>query len=163
MFSRKATEMNEPPHLSAKEGSKTVNPQWHDEFVALCALFPSGELTEEEWALLQVHLAYCDICRLTFAQYEQIASDVVPLMAVTAASEPNSEQTPSAFSLEVAEQRLIRRLDSQPNREAAHSRRPSWPVIAGSLAACLTLTFWLVEMRLHHPTPQLSAQSAPVA
>lgn len=84
-------------------------------------------------------------------------------MAVTAASEPNSEQTPSAFSLEVAEQRLIRRLDSQPNREAAHSRRPSWPVIAGSLAACLTLTFWLVEMRLHHPTPQLSAQSAPVA
>jgi hypothetical protein len=44
-------------------GAEPVNQQWHDEFVALCALFPSGELSEEEWVLLQVHLAYCDPCR----------------------------------------------------------------------------------------------------
>jgi hypothetical protein len=43
-----------------------VNPQWHNEFAALCALFPLGELSEEEWALLQVHLAYCDSCLVVF-------------------------------------------------------------------------------------------------
>ena len=26
-----------------------MNQQWHDEFVALCAFFPSGKLTKEEW------------------------------------------------------------------------------------------------------------------
>jgi hypothetical protein len=50
-----------------------VRPQLHDEFVALCALFPSGELSEEEWALLQVHLAYCDSCLATFRNHQHLA------------------------------------------------------------------------------------------
>jgi hypothetical protein len=55
-----------------------VNHKWHDEFVALCALFVSEKLTEESGALVQVHLAYCDSCRVAFAQYQQLAGDVMP-------------------------------------------------------------------------------------
>jgi hypothetical protein len=31
-----------------------VNPRFHEEFVTLCALFYSDEISDEEWALLQV-------------------------------------------------------------------------------------------------------------
>jgi predicted nucleic acid-binding Zn-ribbon protein len=117
-----------------------VNPQWHDEFVALCALFPSGELTEEEWALLQVHLAYCDSCRVAFREYEQIASDVVPIMAASAATESDSKPGPSAFSIDAAEQRLMGHLSSAPvDQVSAPSRRLPWQVSAGALAACVAV------------------------
>lgn len=64
-----------------------MNSRLHHEFVALCPLFYSGEITDEEWALLQVHLAYCDSCRQEFEQYKQIHRDVIPLMAASAATE----------------------------------------------------------------------------
>ena len=63
-----------------------MNPHFHDEFVALSALYHSGEISEEEWALLQIHMAYCDSCRERFEQYQQIASDVIPAMAAVAAA-----------------------------------------------------------------------------
>jgi predicted nucleic acid-binding Zn-ribbon protein len=117
-----------------------VNPQWHDEFVALCALFSSGELTEEEWALLQVHLAYCDSCRVAFDEYQQIASEMIPVMAAGAASELDSKPGPSSFSVEAAEQRLMGRLDTVPvDQTSARSWRFPWQVSAGALAACVAL------------------------
>ncbi len=49
--------------MSEKIGTTTlqsaiapVNPQFHDEFVALVALYYSGDISEEEWALLQIHM-----------------------------------------------------------------------------------------------------------
>jgi hypothetical protein len=50
-----------------------VRPLLHDELVALCGLFPSRELSEEEWALLQVHLAYCDSCLATSRNHQHLA------------------------------------------------------------------------------------------
>ena len=38
----------------------------HKELAALCSRFFSEELSEEEWALLQIHLAYCDSCHRDF-------------------------------------------------------------------------------------------------
>jgi hypothetical protein len=111
MFSQKAPEMNKMFHQSARNGSKTVNPRWHDEFAALCALFSTGELTEEEWALLQVHLAYCDSCRLTFHEYQLLADRVLPVMAASVLEdeqEPDPES--SSFSLEAAEVKLAKSL-----------------------------------------------------
>ena len=71
-----------------------MNPHFHDEFVALCALYHSGEISEEEWALLQIHMAYCDPCHERFLQYQQIASDLVPAMAAVAASEAGGLRQP---------------------------------------------------------------------
>jgi hypothetical protein len=76
----------------SRSAAEPLNPQFHDEFVALCALYYSGELSEEEWALLQIHMAYCDSCQEKFFQYQRIASDVIPAMAAVAASNLQSRQ-----------------------------------------------------------------------
>jgi hypothetical protein len=115
-----------------------VNPELHDEFVALCALFASGELTEEEWALLQVHLAYCDSCSAVFEQYQQLAAELVPLMAASAASELEGKSAPSSFSVETAERRLVNQLDSTRRGQHVPPRRMmGWQLSAGLLAASI--------------------------
>jgi hypothetical protein len=135
-----------------------VNPQWHDEFVALCALFPSGELTEEEWALLQVHLAYCDACRVTFEEYQRIASEAIPVLAASAAAELDGKPGATSFSLEAAEQRLMSRLASLPaDQFSARSRFPR-QVFAGVLAACVMLAAGIVGVHLYHSKAPPAAQ-----
>ena len=141
-----------------------MNPQWHDEFVALCALFPSGELTEEEWALLQVHLAYCDSCRVAFDEYQQIVSEVIPVMAASGASESDGKPGQTTFSMEAAEQRLMGRLDSVPvDQISARSGKFPWQISAGALAACVALAAGLAGLHLHHskaePATQLSTMA----
>ena len=89
----------------------------------LCALFPSGELTEEEWALLQVHLAYCDSRRVVFEEYQHLADNVMPVMAAFASSNSESKPRTPSFSLDAAEQRLMSQLSSRPIDEESHHRR----------------------------------------
>lgn len=90
-----------------------MNPRWHEEFLSLCALFPTGELTDEEWALLQVHLAYCDSCLAAFREYQQLTRDVLPAMAASALPQDEKEDDceSSSFSVEDAEYRLNQKLD----------------------------------------------------
>jgi hypothetical protein len=114
-----------------------VNPQWHDEFVALCALFHSGELGEEEWALLQVHLAYCDSCRAVFRHYEHLANKVMPVVAAINYSDAEFKPETSSFSLDEAEQSMMSQLNSRPtDQESHHRRKIRWQIPAGMLAAC---------------------------
>jgi hypothetical protein len=40
--------------------------QLHAELARLSGLFYTGALSDEEWALLQVHLSYCDSCLRKF-------------------------------------------------------------------------------------------------
>lgn len=114
-----------------------VNPQFHDEFVALCALYYSGEISEEEWALLQIHMAYCDSCHENFLEYQRITSDVIPAMAAVAASELDQAPRESAKSLKDAEKRLMGRLNSPPSQQEA-PRRPKlgWRLPVKVIAAC---------------------------
>jgi hypothetical protein len=50
----------------------------HAELTALGRLFYSGEISEEEWALLQIHLAYCDGCQTMFVKAQQISTANAP-------------------------------------------------------------------------------------
>ena len=124
-----------------------MNRTWHDEFVALCALFPSGELTEEEWALLQVHLAYCDSCRIVFDQYQQIAIDVLPAIAASVTPDVDNSPGPFSFSLGKAEQQLMDSLDSAST--IITLRRLPWQIVTGALAACAILALGLTGLLLH--------------
>jgi hypothetical protein len=115
-----------------QSGAAPVNPQFHDEFVALCALFYSGEISEEEWALLQIHMAYCDSCQETFQQYQTITSDVIPAMAAVAASEASNGSKMPTISIEEAERKLMMRLDAAPADEKTlpkHKPRVWFPVL----------------------------------
>ena len=108
-----------------------MTPQWHDEFVALCALFPTGELTEEEWALLQVHLAYCDSCRVLFEEYRHLAVNVMPVVTALAGADSESKPGTSSFSLDAAEQRLMSQLGSRfTDQESHHRPKTRWQIPA---------------------------------
>jgi len=141
-----------------------VNPRWHDEFVALCALFPSGELSEEEWALLQVHLAYCDPCRAVFRHYEHLAKNVMPVVAAIAYSDSDFDPESSSFSLEEAEQSLMSELNSRlTDQEPDHRRKTSWQIPAGILAVCALVVAGLMGWHFVHSKKELKTEKvAPV-
>jgi hypothetical protein len=46
----------------------------HAELAALLPKFYDETIDDEEWAHLQIHLDYCDVCRLAFEQCEAAAS-----------------------------------------------------------------------------------------
>ncbi len=141
-----------------------LNPQFHDEFVALSALYYSGEVSEEEWALLQIHMAYCDSCHENFLQYQQINSDVIPAMAAVAASERGNAPRESARTLEAADRQLMSKLDSLPARaEAPRQRRSGWRLPAALIAACglvLACVFG-VELARMKSRPDMKATQSP--
>lgn len=138
-----------------------MNPEFHEEFVALVPLFYSGELTDEEWALLQVHMAYCNSCREGFEQHEHIASEVIPAMAVSAAVAALGGPIESDRSLREAERQLMRRLDEPKVSSEQPTPRSRWIWIStGAIAAGLAGVLAYAGMQHLHPS---SSQPAAVA
>lgn len=78
----------------------------HDEFLALCALSTSGELTGEERARLQEHLAVCPSCREAIKQYEAVISKTISALG----PDPESLESDPSWSQEQAEAALFQRL-----------------------------------------------------
>ncbi|MBW8869684.1 MAG: hypothetical protein JF563_02755, partial [Acidobacteriales bacterium] len=123
-----------------------MNPQFHQEFVALCALFFTGELTDEEWALLQVHLAYCDTCRTTFEEYKQLHRNVIPAMAAADSGVAESVKE-SDRDFEEAEKRLLESLEGpgHPHRRPPlpnRSRTIAFGLIAAGAAAAAVFGYF---------------------
>lgn len=122
-----------------KDATEPVNSRVHDEFLALIPLRFSDEISEEDWALLQIHMAYCDICHERYLQYLKLTSEVIPAMAGIAATETDDLPEDTAESLDAAELRLMQAIDSM----AVPKERP---VLRGKLlsfrllAAVLALT-----------------------
>jgi hypothetical protein len=63
----------------------------HEEFLELCAVSTSGDLTEEEQKKLQAHLAGCAECRQALREFEAAVDVGVPLLASKLASVPTKE------------------------------------------------------------------------
>ncbi|HEX4021306.1 MAG TPA: hypothetical protein VHX63_09195, partial [Acidobacteriaceae bacterium] len=145
-----------------QSASAPVNPQFHDEVDALVALYYSGEISEEEWALLQIHMAYCDSCHEKFVQYQQIASDVIPAMAAVAAADLDNAPEESSHSLNAAERRLMSRLDSLPlHQEAPPKRKFPWRMPAVILAASVVAAACVVGIHFIHIHKKSATQRAP--
>jgi anti-sigma factor RsiW len=144
-----------------------VNPQLHDEFVALCSLYYSSEISEEEWALLQIHMGYCDACHERFLEYQRITSDLIPAMAAVAASEFPDAPREFGRTLETAERRLMSQLGSpsersEPPRHYRFRRRLPGPLIAacGLILACVFgVELARMKSRLDAKATQAPAQS----
>jgi hypothetical protein len=93
---------------------------------------------------------------VTFDEYRQVASEVIPVMAASATSELDSKPGPSSFSVEAAEQRLMSRLNTVPvGHVSARSRRLLWQASAGALAACVTVG--LSAVHFYHSKAQPAA------
>ena len=135
-----------------------MNPEFHNEFVALVPLFYSGELTDEEWALLQVHMAHCDSCREAFEQHQYLAAEVIPAMAVGAAAESPRRVEESDRLLQEAERGLMARVKER--EPSIHPQVPKSPwawISTGAIAACLAGALLYAGFRYLHPSPPQEA------
>jgi hypothetical protein len=83
----------------------------HEEFLELCAVSVTGELTEDEQTKLNAHLKTCPACREAFEQYRETAATVIPQLA-SEMPLPN-EAGDSAWSQEKAEAALLRRIEAE--------------------------------------------------
>lgn len=135
-----------------------VNPEFHHEFEALCALYSSGDLSEEEWALLQIHMGYCDRCHEKFLEYQQITDDLMPLLAAAAANGKEPLQEPGA-----ARQRPRHRVpvagQAEPEIGERAPLRPHWklPVLVlAAAAAGLACLLGVRFLRLQTAQTQLA-------
>jgi hypothetical protein len=100
----------------------------HEEFLELCAVSTSGELTQEERRKLDEHLSSCASCREVLKQFQQTVNTVVPAIATEL---PQDEvKLDESWSPEQAETALFERLSTQKSR--ASSRQISNGVVEGS-------------------------------
>ena len=129
----------------------------HEKFLELCASATAGELTADEKATLNEHLATCPECRQAMKEYE-VASRV-GIAAFASDIAPQEEEVDDTWSVEDAERTFLRRLEaegqsSKASEEHAESRksgqrfgyRPSrvqWREVWMSLAAVVLLAFAL--------------------
>jgi Putative zinc-finger len=92
--------------VTLKLGAEALSRSPHDEFLELCAISTSGELTGEESERLQSHLAVCPSCREAMQQYESIVGNTMPALA----PETESIESDRSWSQEQAEAAFFQRL-----------------------------------------------------
>jgi hypothetical protein len=85
----------------------------HDEFLELCAVSTSGQLSEEEQNRLQAHLAVCPACREAHREYESIVNDAIPVIG---ADQSNRIDPGPGFSQSRAERAFFDRLAKEDER-----------------------------------------------
>jgi hypothetical protein len=157
----------------------------HDEFLELCAVSTSGQLTEEEQKRLQEHLAVCQSCREALQQYEAVVGQAIP--AIAANGEPESPEPDPAWSAEQAEKAFFKRLAQEekhktrrfgsmsdlpapphrlPRFSSAVAWRQVWMLYAAGILLFLTLGFYAYRVGVRHPAeiaqhvpPQPSVQT----
>jgi DNA repair exonuclease SbcCD ATPase subunit len=83
----------------------------HDEFLELCAVSTSGQLSEEEQSRLREHLAICPECREALRAYESVVHDTIPAIGAEQASGQSSRIDPGpSWSQSKAEKAFFERL-----------------------------------------------------
>ena len=143
----------------------------HDEFLELCAVSTSGQLTEEEQKRLQEHLAVCQSCREALRQYEAVVGQAIP--AIAASEEPENAESGQAWSQEEAEKAFFKRLAqggkhgpknfrsasdlaSVPHRFPTISSSLAWPQVwmlyGAGILLFLTVGFYAYRVSVHHST-----------
>ncbi len=88
----------------------------HDEFLELCAVSTSGQLTQDEQKKLDDHLAVCPACREAIKQYESLVAHTIPAMA--AEEVPEDLDPGPSWSQQRAEATVLNRVAEEERRES---------------------------------------------
>ena len=97
----------------------------HDEFLELCAVSTSGQLSEEDQRRLQEHLVVCSSCREALQQYEAIIRHAIPAMG--AKETPENLEAGGAWSEKQAESALFERIARDEGGGGIERNRPIPP------------------------------------
>ena len=97
----------------------------HDEFLELCAVSTSGQLTEEDQRRLQEHLAVCSSCREALQQYEAIIRHAIPAMG--AEDTPENLEAGPRWSEKQAESALFERIAREEGKPGIERNGPIQP------------------------------------
>jgi hypothetical protein len=145
----------------------------HEEFLELCAVSTTGELSEEEQKKLREHLAICPECRQALAEFEAVADVGAPLLAselaaLGAEEEGAIAETPSAVRAQrdriesSASQaaRAERGVVSVLGRQNGHRRTEVnwnyvWMPFAAAVLLTVSLGIYSYELGKRH-SPQLA-------
>jgi arsenate reductase-like glutaredoxin family protein len=78
---------------SGRENGRAERPNTgpHEEFLELCAVLTSGDLTPEEQKKLKLHLANCAECRKALEEFEAAVDFGVPLLASKFSAVPSDQ------------------------------------------------------------------------
>lgn len=90
----------------------------HDDFLELCALSISGELSQAEQKKLDQHLAVCPSCRQALRQYESVIDHAIP--AIAAHEDPERLNPGPGWSEKEAEQRFLAHLAGTKEEEESN-------------------------------------------
>jgi len=97
----------------------------HEEFLELCAISTSDELTEAERQRLETHLSECPGCREAMRQFDAIAEEAIPVLASVYLQEDEAVLDDS-WSQDGALANLLGRLArEEPSAEAEQKRQHS--------------------------------------
>lgn len=123
----------------------------HEEFLELCAVSTSGDLSENERKKLRDHLAGCPECRQSLKEFEAVADIGVPLLSSELAPIPSEHPhlAPSEISGTITRsaptandvRRGLSNTDLFTERRKGHgSKQVNWNYVWVSLAAGVLLT-----------------------
>ncbi len=150
----------------------------HDEFLELCAISTSGQLTGEEQRRLHEHLAVCPSCREAMQQYEAVVNESIPALA----PDPENLEPDPSWSQEQAEAELFRGLaleeelkdrgGTEGNHASKRTRvvplpvsqatwRNVWTLYAAAVVLFIALGVCVYELGAHRGHTTTTAASAP--
>src|SRR5580700_6950681 len=136
--------------------SKIINIDEHEKFRELCALGMSGDLSAQERAQLEKHLAGCSECREAYSEYSILNEDGMPSLAAenAASQEISDESVQSTRSKLFSDLPAIRSREGRPDVlarriSANYSRFPrlATRILGLAAAACLVLAVSLASYR----------------
>jgi len=159
----------------------------HDEFLELCAVSTSGQLSEAEHKRLQEHLATCPSCREALKQFEAVVDQAIPAIGGNEPSE--CIEYGQSWSQEQAEKAFFDRLAREEDGQASKRENPNaisagphrglsfasdstwrdvWVLCAAGILLFVTLSFYTYRVGVRRGTdaaksgsPQPSAQGQP--
>lgn len=122
----------------------------HEEYLELCALSTSGDLSDEELSRLNAHLVICSSCREAKREYEMLSDSVIPDMVADEAAEGPSwpKESGDEFLRRLEDETKNPELEEQGTERTDHAPslaalESAWRGVWGLYAAGVVLSIAL--------------------
>ena len=163
-----------------REEGKWSQKRPHEEFLELCAISTTGELTEDEQMKLREHIAVCSECRQALREFETTADVGVPLLSTELTAPNLPERTSIATEIPISVSAPMLKIegsesDRDPDergtgsilahRNGHHRSEVNWNYVWMPFAAAVVLTvalgIYAYQVGRRHASSVIRVTSAP--